>query len=188
MFESSKAHVLYVTTLCESSQSLNLHLWFVFKKKIYCGQMKIPYSSSRYRKLVNVVSSCLVEVTKRKTLFTLMWQKITEYKAPTERRAQSLVKPRKCLTSSSSQVLECDERSWPRDPKHLFSRVRHAIDHLIVRIFASFRPVHTILFDRLLCDFSFLLTVYLIQICLRFSVGTSFFLHMIRTYITICSS
>lgn len=108
--------------------------------------------------------------------------------SPTERRAQSLVKPRKCLTSSSSQVLECDERSWPRDPKHLFSRVRHAIDHLIVRIFASFRPVHTILFDRLLCDFSFLLTVYLIQICLRFSVGTSFFLHMIRTYITICSS
>lgn len=92
----------------------------------------------------------------------------------TERRAQTLVKPRKCLTSSSSQVLECDERSWPCDPKHLFSRVRHAIDHLIVRIFASFGPVHMIFFDRLLCDFSFLLTVYLNQICPRFSVGTYF--------------
>lgn len=33
--------------------------------------MKIPYFSSRYRKLVNVVSSCLAEVTKRKTLCLL---------------------------------------------------------------------------------------------------------------------
>lgn len=46
--------------------------FFLRRKKIYCGQMKIPYFSSRYRKLVNVVSSCLAEVTKRKTLY-LLW-------------------------------------------------------------------------------------------------------------------
>ena len=81
------------------------------------------------------------------------WRLSVDFDVAKDHRKQRFIQsqpyPRKCLTSSSSQALECDKRLWPFDPEHEPTCVQHATDHLIVRNFTSLVLVHKTIFDRL---------------------------------------